>query len=204
MISENVRMEVNMITVKEFQIILKKAMEKTDSMDFGSKLGIESYDRENITRFRSICKNPKLRNIYFRLIHNDFYTRVRMKKFNMTDSERCTRCENIENSKHLLWECFHVQNIWRLYNSMLTQINKEDETVRKYEDIFEVGRTKCLVIVKIKVIQALIQIERPKNWTLTNLKKIVKELIDIELYNAKISRKMDNFVAIWGKINESL
>jgi exonuclease III len=204
MISENVRMEVNMITVKEFQIILKKAMEKTDSTDFGSKLGIESYDRENITRFRSICKNPKLRNIYFRLIHNDFYTRVRMKKFNMTDSERCTRCENIENSKHLLWECFHVQNIWRLYNSMLTQINKEDETVRKYEDIFEVGRTKCLVIVKIKVIQALIQIERPKNWTLTNLKKIVKELIDIELYNAKISRKMDNFVAIWGKINESL
>jgi hypothetical protein len=26
------------------------------------------------------CKNPKLRNIYFRIIHNDFFTHVRMKK----------------------------------------------------------------------------------------------------------------------------
>jgi hypothetical protein len=34
---------------------------------------IEEVAKENIIKFRKNCKNPKLRNIYFRLIHNDFF-----------------------------------------------------------------------------------------------------------------------------------
>ena len=93
-------------------IVLKNALKKIEALDVKSKLGIDNFDEENITRLRNNCKNPKLRNIYFRLIHNDFFTRVRMKKYRMMESDECPRCNMTETTKHLLWECKHVKRIW--------------------------------------------------------------------------------------------
>jgi hypothetical protein len=56
----------------------KECIEKIDVLDVKNKVGIDNFDEENITRFRSNCKNPKLRNIYSRLIQNDFFTHVRI------------------------------------------------------------------------------------------------------------------------------
>jgi hypothetical protein len=109
------------ITVKELQVILKKI----DVLDVKNKLGIDSFDEENITRFRSNCKNPKLRNIYLRLIHSDFFTHVRMKKYTMTVTDECPRCGITETSKHLLYECAHVRNIWSLFNNLMSKIGKK-------------------------------------------------------------------------------
>jgi hypothetical protein len=79
LISPRTRNNLNTITVKELQVTQKNAMKKIDILDVKNKVGIDNIDEDNITRFRSNCKNPKLRNIYFRLIHNDFFTHVRMK-----------------------------------------------------------------------------------------------------------------------------
>jgi hypothetical protein len=46
--------------LKELQVTLKNALMKIDVLDFKKKLGIDNFDEENITRFRSNCKNPKL------------------------------------------------------------------------------------------------------------------------------------------------
>ena len=73
------RKNIHSITVKELQVTLKNALKKIEALDVKNKLGIDNFDEENITRFRNNCKNPNLRNIYFRLIHNDFFTRVRIK-----------------------------------------------------------------------------------------------------------------------------
>jgi hypothetical protein len=110
-IAPRTRKNVNSITVKELQITLKNALKRIDALDVKNKLGIENFVGENITKFRSNCKNPKLRNIYFRLIHNDLFTHVRMKKYRMTVTDECPRCGITETSKHLLWECAHVKNI---------------------------------------------------------------------------------------------
>jgi len=79
LISPRTRNNLNTITVKELQVTQKNALKKIDILDVKNKVGIDNIDEDNITRFRSNCKNPKLRNIYFRLIHNDFFTHVRMK-----------------------------------------------------------------------------------------------------------------------------
>ena len=39
--------------------------------------------------------------------------------------------------------------------------------------------------VKLTVIQGMIQIERPTNWTIENIIKIVNEIKRIETYNTK-------------------
>jgi hypothetical protein len=67
-IQDNNRKDIRSITVK----------------DFNRKLGIEDFDNDNVTKFRKNIQNAKLRNIYFRLINNDFFTRERMLKYKMT------------------------------------------------------------------------------------------------------------------------
>ena len=51
--------------------------------------------------------------------------------------------------------------------------------------------------MKIKVIQALIQIERPLNWKRDKLLDTIKELMNIEQYNAIASRTSNKFKIKW-------
>ena len=204
LIAPNNRKNVNTITVKELQVTLKNALKKIEILDFNSKLGIDSFDENGITRFRSNCKNPKLRNIYFRLIHNDFFTRVRMKRYKMTETDECPRCGLTETTKHLLWECEHVKHIWSLFNALMTQAANGKECIKKYEDIFQTCELPGACTVKMKIIQEMIQIERPMNWNREKLETIIKELIKIDKYNANVTRSIGKFKIKWNSLENAL
>ena len=49
--------ELSKVTTKELQGLLKNALGKVSSQDFNAKLGIDNFDKDSITRFRSQCKN---------------------------------------------------------------------------------------------------------------------------------------------------
>jgi hypothetical protein len=171
------RKDVYVITTKEFQNILKKALKRVESTNFNKRLNIDNFDPTNILTFQQNCKNVKLRNIYFRLIHRDFFTHVRMKKYKMTDTDKCPRCFESETITHLLWECHHVKKIWELYNSFMIKWGNKEEQVQSYENIYSVGRKPGTTLIKIRIIQELIQMERPKNWSINNLETIVENII---------------------------
>jgi hypothetical protein len=136
-LENNIRKEINLVTTKEFQCILKRALLRVKEISFKEKLGLnKEFEMSNITEIRNMCKNTKLRNIYFRLIHNDFYTRVKMKKFKMVESDECQRCGSQETARHLLWECYQAKNIWRHINKLLSNIGCPLDTVNNYDDIF--------------------------------------------------------------------
>jgi hypothetical protein len=191
------RKRTSAITVKELQVTLKTTLKRIDELDVKLKLGINNYDEENIIRLRKNVKNPKLRNIYFRLIHNDFFTRVKMKKYKMVDTDKCSRCGQMETLKHLLWDCNDAYNIWNIFNNTLSKLSNETISVNRYDDIFYAINSPSLGLVKIKIIQELIQINRPKNWTTDNLTNIINNLVDIERYNAVQERKLDKFKSKW-------
>ena len=199
-LNDKTHKNVTEITTKELQARLKIVLGKTEVLAVEKRLNLEKYDVSNIIRFRKSCKNTKLRNIFFRLIHKDFFTQVRMKKFRMTDSDKCNRCGEVETIQHLLIECVHSKNIWLLYNEIMLNSKIRDEFVLKYDDIFEVGKFQSSILLKIRVIQELIQIERPKNWSIENIKEIIRKLISYDKYNnnvmadeKKISIKWKNF-----------
>ncbi len=50
-----------------------------------------------------------------------------------------------------------------------------------------------MTIVKAKIIQALIQIERPINWDRERLLDTIKDLINVERYNAVVSKTSNKF-----------
>ena len=55
----------------------------------------------------------------------------------------------------------------------------------------------AISIVKAKIIQALIQIERPKNWNREKFLDTVKDLINVERYNAVVCRTINQFKVKW-------
>jgi hypothetical protein len=197
LIDHDRRKEIGSITVKELQITLKFILKRIDELDVKQKLGISSYDEENISTLRKNIRNSKLRNIYFRLIHNDFFTGVKMKKYKMTETDECARCGQTETLKHLLWECNEASNIWNIYNSFVTEYSDDTITVKSYNDVFYAIRSPSLCLIKTKLIQELIQIKRPTNWTIINLNNIISNLVDMEQHIAAKERKLDKFKIKW-------
>ena len=55
----------------------------------------------------------------------------------------------------------------------------------EYESVFKIGIKANLNKVKIRIIQGMIQMERPRNWTMDNIKNLTKEMYRIEIYNTK-------------------
>ena len=110
----------------------------------------------------------------------------KMFKYKMVSNNKCTRCDKIETYKHLIWECEEVIRIWHLFNECVVSEKQRDERIQDYEEVFKIGNNKNINKVKIKVIQAMIQIERPVNWSIVNITRIVNELKNIESFNLKL------------------
>ena len=189
--------KIEEVTTKDLQWTLKKALDCVSLADFHVKLGIENNIVEPL-QFRRDCRNAKSRNIYFRLIHNDFFTYKRMYKYKMTDNENCPRCGLVEDTRHLLWDCLDSQKIWKSYNEILREAMLSKLILKCYDDLYRVEANEVLSTIKIKLIQEMIQIVRPTNWTKDRTINIIGQLRRIDLYNSreckdKVRKKWDIF-----------
>jgi hypothetical protein len=123
----------------------------------------------------------------------------------MTDSDKCPRCGKVENLRHLIWDCTHSSNIWNLYNVMLRGVYPNSiDFVHTYESIFAACETPSTNVIKLKVIQEMIQIDRPKNWNSNKLTQIIRDLISIEKYNSKKLNIETKYRMKWDKYEHSL
>jgi exonuclease III len=195
--SNNKRLAIESITTREYQATLQIALNRVEKLNYKTRLEIDDFNEANILIFRRHCKNAKLRNIYFRLIHNDFFTHSRMKRYKMVATDKCPRCTEIETTKHLLWECHHVKHIWGLYNSYVTNLGMSNNTVGEYKQIYEIPTIAGLTNIKIKLIQALIQIRRPTNWDCTNIETLINDLVNTERHNFKTNHLIPKFEKKW-------
>ena len=179
-------LNLNIVTTKELQSILKINLGKVSSQDHKTKLGIEDFDKDNILKFRNKCKNIKLRHVFYRLISGDIFSKERMCRFGMINNNICERCQQIETTRHLLWECVESRNIWELFNIWIANNNPISTVMNEYQDIFRIDDCAHVCKVKMKIIQEMIQIERPQGWNIEKINLISKDIKQIELYNKKM------------------
>jgi len=192
---------IEQVTTKDLQWILKKSLNRITETDFEAKTDVRN-EIINPLQIRKDCKNAKLRNIYFRMIHNDFFTYKRMFKYKMTTTPNCPRCEHIETSKHLLWECIESKRLWNTYNDLLKRLNLESEKLDHYEDLFKIELVPILMTIKLKLVQELIQIIRPTNWSINRTQNLIIQLRKMEMNNVgnnnnyKIRKRWENFESL--------
>jgi hypothetical protein len=188
---------VHDITVKQLQTLLKIALAKTSTTEFERKLGISNFDPDCIMKVRKQISNVKLRNIFYRLINNDFYTKSKMVKFKMTDSAECERCGAEETTKHLLWDCPFSQLAWKNLNSILEEKKLGLDKIVSYEKIFDFGGTACSTLIKLKIINEFIQIERPKHLSRAKICTIINLLMNTEKYISIKNQRLNKFEERW-------
>ncbi len=103
----------------------------------------------------------------------------------MVDNNKCMRCAEVETYRHLVWECREAQKIWEIFNDFASQSNHQKDRVLEYKNVFEIGNKANINKIKLRIIQGMIQIERPKNWTMDNIMKYANEINRIEIFNTK-------------------
>ena len=176
-------LDLQKVTTKEMQELLKVVLNKVSSQNQEVKLGIGSFEKEDIMKFRHKCKNTKLRHIFFRLISGDIFSKERMCKFGMIDSNRCERCGQVETTRHLLWDCVESSKIWKLFNDWLENKLSLSNRMNEYSHVYMVDNDSHVCKVKMKIIQEMIQIIRPSNWNIDKIEHLSMEIIRIERYN---------------------
>ena len=176
-------LNLNKITAKDLQSILKINLGKVSAQNHIVKLGIDEFNKESILKFRHKCKNIKLRHVFFRLISGDIFSKERMFRFGMTRNNTCERCQQVESTRHLLWECEESKNIWDLFNLWMVRNSPMSNSINEYKDIFFIDDCAHMCKVKMKIIQEMIQIERPSGWNLDHINGLSNDIKRIELYN---------------------
>jgi hypothetical protein len=112
----------------------------------------------------------------------------KMFKYRMVTDNKCKRCGEVETFRHLLWECGEVKEIWNAYNGFIYNSMQSYNKILSYDDIFQIGENGHINKIKLRVIQEMIQIERPKNWSTENIYKIAKDIEKIEIFNSKLGQ----------------
>ena len=120
--------------------------------------------------------NCKLQTILLRALHGDIYSRSRMLKFGMVESDCCDRCGQTETIEHMLLECTQVKELWCLL-SKLTSIPTIDlNTVLGYHDYHD----KTTLTIHSEIIRRLLAIERPTIDKYKLLKSVISRLGIVE------------------------
>jgi ribosomal protein L37AE/L43A len=197
-VGENIYVPVSEISVKSLQNILKVAMKKSKMVDYNKKLGI-NFDKNSIMEVRRSVSNVKLRNVFYRLINKDFFTRERMVKFKMIVDNNCERCGGfeVEDVKHLLWECRETRKMWESLNTILAEIGLNKFIIKEYKDIYSFNENGAFNTIKLRLINELIQINRPINMNVEKVKKIINNLRKTEKYISQKNKKEVKYGSRW-------
>ena len=82
----------------------------------------------------------------------------------------------------------------------MTKTKNVSDRVLQYQDIFITPQKSSITLIKIRIIQELIQIERPKNWSKEIFNDKIKEIVRIEKYNYTVRKEETKFSIKWGNI----
>ena len=127
---------------------------------------------------RNILKltNSKLKLILLRCLHGDVYSRERMVRFGMVEDNRCPRCNEIETTQHMLYECTYVKSVWseihKLTNIKANSLN-EILGLHPFHD-------KVTLTIHAEAMRRLLSIERPTTDPRLLVKSIISNLYILE------------------------
>jgi hypothetical protein len=197
----NTFVPTEVITVKQIQIRLKIALGKVSIVNYETKIGPDHFNISDITEVRKQIKNAKLRNIFYRLINKDFYNRTKMKKYRMVENDECERCNAPETIEHLLWECRWSKFSWENFNLYMTSIGITDSSVKSYKDIYKFDNNAGVNTVKLKLINELIQIVRPKDLNITKIQNIIYSIKNYEKYIAVKNNQIKKYEQKWSQFS---
>ena len=120
--------------------------------------------------------NSKLQTVLLRALNGDVYSKSRMLKFGMTDSDECERCGEKETIPHLLLECNYVNSLWTICSKLTSIPTNNLNAVLGYHDYHD----KTTITIHCEIIRRLLAINRPTVNQFNLIKSVINKLIIVE------------------------
>ena len=140
---------------------------------------IASPDPDMLSHLGNLVKkltNVKLKSTLLRAMHGDIYCGTRLKKFGMSDSDLCTRCNMQETIQHQIFRCDQVKKLWDLISN-ITSIK-----VNTFNDVLghNLLHDKTTLTLHAEIIRLLLAINRPVIDPITVIKGVINRLMIVE------------------------
>ena len=146
-------------------------------------IGIVSQEEvKDLGRIVKSLTNTKLKTSILRLIHGDIFCGSRLKKFGMTDNDKCSRCNQVETIEHMYLTCDYTKRIW----SIIKEITNIEYTSMKEVAGISKLHDKTTVTINAEIIRQLSAIDRPTLNPKIFVCSIIKRLSIIEKGFTKI------------------
>ena len=160
------------ITSKDIRQAFKQPSTKTYKM-------IASPNEDTLTQLGHLISrltNVRTKTTILRAIHGDIYCGTRLKKFGMTDSDACPRCDIPETIAHQLKECIYATKIWEICSSLtgIKIINLDQ--VLGHDSMHD----RTSLTLHSEIIRQLMAIERPTKDPHNLIKTTIERLSIIE------------------------
>ena len=68
----------------------------------------------------------RLRVLQWKIIHNIYPTKILLQKMKISDSNKCTICEEIEYSEHFFYHCKQIKDLWKEIESIIRNRTKQN------------------------------------------------------------------------------
>jgi zinc-binding in reverse transcriptase len=111
---------VGNIKTRDIRIALTNVSTVGNDLEYlRNKFGFSENDMTEVpqnpfTYLRKVFKDTTFRMAQYKMLYKLTYTLKRLKQCRIVDSDICERCdEEVEDTKHLLWECSSSRNIWK-------------------------------------------------------------------------------------------
>jgi hypothetical protein len=204
-INENIVLESGVVSIDNCvvkTIRTRLVKEKIDKQKFERVFAIEPHEGLNpFIISREVNHSMSQRIFKFRLLHLDIFTRQRMFKFKMTDSENCEICGETETIKHAIWDCIRAKEVWDIFKRMLGDLEINNEVT--FESLF-IGFKPTNAIVETmitRLTQSILSYDRSSHL---GRQAIINILINYAQLNKSIKYKKNTKVEFitWNKILE--
>ena len=120
--------------------------------------------------------NVRNKTIILRAIHGDIYCGTRLKKFGMTETDLCPRCNIPETISHQLTDCLYVRKIWDILTKITgIKINSLSQALGH-----DPMHDKITLTIHAEIIRQLMSIERPTLEPIKLVRSTVKRLAIVE------------------------
>lgn len=202
----------NIVTTKKVSTLLyRELVQSVNSFDeyFLKWQGIitQNIDREMYEQARQniycLTKNTKLRSFQFRYLCHSITTNKQLKKWGISDTDRCTFCrDHYETQEHLFLRCEHVKIFWqRLMSWYECKTNTEvemNDLIISFHSSRKVTAFDCVILIAKQYIYAIRCMDKELN--IYNFRKHLFKHMRMEKYLAIKLGKQQSFIKLWAPL----
>ena len=160
------------------------------------KLGIRLSPAESINWGNRLNKltSTRHKNTLLRAVHGEIYTGEKLLRFNLTDTDKCPRCDEIESLTHKILTCTYVEKIWDIAIPLLRRLdtNSEPNPDRlKLITATSVGSSQTSITLVAEIFQNILYLKSEQEYLLHPkyfVKRAIKNL-SIKEGNKKIKKR---------------